>query len=73
LGHSDTRVTRDIYQSVLDDLARDAAEKVVQLVPHARKALAAVPDVMPQADPAARLPRMAPPRKNDASQQDRPA
>ncbi len=42
LGHSDTRITRDIYQSVLDDLARDAAEKAVQLVPHARKALAAV-------------------------------
>ncbi len=36
-GHSDTRVTREIYQSVLDELARDAAEKVVQLVPHARK------------------------------------
>ncbi|MFI1186302.1 tyrosine-type recombinase/integrase [Streptomyces californicus] len=33
LGHSDTRITRGIYQSVLDDLARDAAEKVVQLVP----------------------------------------
>ncbi len=71
LGHSDTRITRDIYQSVLDDLARDAAEKVVQLVPHARKALAAVPEVMPQAAPAARLPRMAPPRKGDASQQNR--
>ncbi|MEO3750823.1 tyrosine-type recombinase/integrase [Streptomyces sp. B6B3] len=37
LGHSDTRITRDIYQAVLDDLARDAAEKVVQLVPRARR------------------------------------
>ena len=73
LGHSDTRITRDIYQSVLDDLARDAAEKVVQLVPHARKALAAVPDVVPQADLASRLPRMVPPRKDDASQQNRSA
>ncbi|MFJ2442588.1 tyrosine-type recombinase/integrase, partial [Streptomyces sp. NPDC087658] len=73
LGHSDTRITRDIYQSVLDDLARDAAEKVVQLVPHARKALAAVPAVMPQAASAARLPRMAPPRRGDASQQNRSA
>lgn len=73
LGHSDTRITRDIYQSVLDDLARDAAEKVVQLVPHARKALAAVPDVVPQVDPASRLPRMAPPRKDDAAQQNRSA
>jgi hypothetical protein len=69
LGHSATRITRDIYQSVLDDLARDAAEKVVQLAPHARKAPAAVPDVVPQADLASRLPRMVPPRKNDASQQ----
>ncbi|MEW1828965.1 hypothetical protein [Streptomyces sp. NPDC088196] len=30
---------RLIYQSVLNDLARDAAEKVVQLVPHARRPL----------------------------------
>ena len=36
LGHSDTRITRDVYQSVLNDLARDAAEKVVRLVPRAR-------------------------------------
>ncbi len=43
LGHSDTRVTRDIYQSVLDDLARDAAEKVVQLVPRARRPISTVP------------------------------
>lgn len=42
LGHSDTRITRDTYQSVLDDLARDAAEKVTQLVPHTRKTLTAV-------------------------------
>lgn len=36
-----TRITRDIYQAVLDDLARDA-EKVVQLVPRARKPLKVV-------------------------------
>lgn len=51
LGHSDTRITRDIYQSVLDDLARDAAEKVVQLVPHARRTLAAVKDGEPKTSP----------------------
>ncbi|MDH6608303.1 integrase [Streptomyces sp. SAI-208] len=37
LGHSDTCITRDIYQAVLDDLARAAAEAVVKLVPRARK------------------------------------
>ncbi|MFD1660128.1 tyrosine-type recombinase/integrase [Streptomyces caeni] len=36
LGHSDTRITRDIYQAVLDDLARAAAEAVVKLVPRTR-------------------------------------
>jgi hypothetical protein len=36
LGHSDTRITRDIYQAVLDDLARAAAEAVIKLVPRAR-------------------------------------
>lgn len=35
LGHSDSRITRDVYQSVLDDLARAAAEAVVKLVPRA--------------------------------------
>lgn len=59
LGHSDTRITRDIYQAVLDDLARDAAEKVVQLVPHARPALS----VVKEDKPAVRRPRMAPPRE----------
>lgn len=73
LGHSDTRITRDIYQSVLDDLARDAAEKVVQLVPHARNPLSAVPDVAPKTNTASRLPRMAPPRKEVAQQQNRSA
>lgn len=66
LGHSDTRITRDTYQSVLDDLARDAAEKVVQLVPHARRPLAAVKDKEPTASP--RHPRMTPPRKNDEAE-----
>ncbi len=35
LGHSDTRITRDIYQAVLDDLARAAAEAVIKLLPRA--------------------------------------
>ncbi|MEE1786989.1 tyrosine-type recombinase/integrase [Streptomyces sp. SP17BM10] len=61
LGHSDTRITRDIYQSVLDDLARDAAEKVVQLVPHARPQLAAVPDST-RATPRT-IPQMRPPTR----------
>ncbi|MEV1066045.1 tyrosine-type recombinase/integrase [Streptomyces sp. NPDC050263] len=39
LGHSDSRITRDIYQSVLDDLARAAAEAVVKLVPRAPSAI----------------------------------
>ncbi|MFF4605921.1 tyrosine-type recombinase/integrase [Streptomyces sp. NPDC001339] len=39
LGHSDTRITRDIYQSVLDDLARAAAEAVVKLVPRAPRSI----------------------------------
>ncbi|MGW0711631.1 tyrosine-type recombinase/integrase [Streptomyces sp. NPDC002643] len=41
LGHSDTRITRDIYQSVLDDLARAAAEAVVKLVPRAPRSIRA--------------------------------
>ena len=36
LGHSDTAITRDIYQTVLDDIAREAAEAVVKLVPRRR-------------------------------------
>src|SRR5690606_11547361 len=63
LGHSDTRITRDIYQSVLDDLAHDAAEKVTQLVPHTRRPLTTVKDANPTA--ASCRPRMTPPRKKD--------
>ncbi|MGW4034393.1 tyrosine-type recombinase/integrase [Streptomyces sp. NPDC004838] len=69
LGHSDTRVTRDIYQAVLDDLARDAAEKVVQLVPRARKPLTVVKDT----EAAVTLPRMTPPRKSKESAEERSA
>ncbi|WP_053650516.1 site-specific integrase [Streptomyces sp. XY431] len=61
LGHSDTRITRDTYQTVLDDLAKDAAEKVAQLVPHGRRPLSVVEDdgtLKPR-----RLPSLAPPRK----------
>ncbi|MBB5940190.1 integrase [Streptomyces zagrosensis] len=71
LGHSDTRVTRDIYQSVSDVLARNTTEKVVQLVPHARRPLAAVKDEEPTNSP--RRPKMTPPRKSDEAKKERPA
>jgi len=71
LGHSDTRITRDIYQAVLDDLARDAAEKVVQLVPHARRSMAVVKGDEPKA--ATCRPRMSPPRKEKDSTEERSA
>ncbi|MEV8307235.1 site-specific integrase [Streptomyces flavidovirens] len=38
LGHSDTRITRDIYQSVLPEVGRSAAEATAKLVPLQRKA-----------------------------------
>ncbi|MEU3390437.1 tyrosine-type recombinase/integrase [Streptomyces albidoflavus] len=38
LGHSDTRITRDIYQSVLPHVGRSAAEATAKLVPLQRKA-----------------------------------
>ena len=38
LGHSDTRITRDIYQSVFPEVAKDAAEAAAGLVPIQRKA-----------------------------------
>ncbi|WP_411146377.1 site-specific integrase, partial [Streptomyces sp. x-80] len=37
LGHSDTRITRDIYQSVFPQVAKDAAEATAKLVPLQRK------------------------------------
>ncbi|WP_245245878.1 integrase [Streptomyces lonarensis] len=37
LGHSDTRITRDIYQSVLPEVGRNAAEATAKLVPLQRK------------------------------------
>ncbi|RDG38228.1 integrase [Streptomyces corynorhini] len=37
LGHSDTRITRDIYQSVLPHVGRTAAEATAKLVPLQRK------------------------------------
>ncbi|MFE3328073.1 integrase [Streptomyces sp. NPDC059176] len=33
LGHSDSRITRDIYQSVMPKAARDAAEATVAMAP----------------------------------------
>ncbi|MFM9613496.1 tyrosine-type recombinase/integrase [Streptomyces niveiscabiei] len=33
LGHSDSAIMRDIYQTVLEEIAREAAEAVVKLVP----------------------------------------
>ncbi|SFD42565.1 Phage integrase family protein [Streptomyces aidingensis] len=38
LGHSDTRITRDIYQSVLPEVGKSAAEATAKLVPLKRKA-----------------------------------
>lgn len=40
LGHSDTRITRDIYQSVLPHVGKSAAEATAKLVPLQRKAAA---------------------------------
>jgi integrase len=37
LGHSDTRITRDIYQSVLPQVGKSAAEATAKLVPLQRK------------------------------------
>lgn len=37
LGHSDTRITRDIYQSVLPYVGKTAAEATAKLVPLQRK------------------------------------
>jgi integrase len=37
LGHSDTRITRDIYQSVLPEVGKEAAEATAKLVPLQRK------------------------------------
>ncbi|MET7679042.1 tyrosine-type recombinase/integrase [Streptomyces sp. NPDC005423] len=59
LGHSDTRITRDIYQAVLDDLARAAAEAVIKLVPRARTR-----GSKPRAaEPPRPMPGMAPPKR----------
>ncbi|MFF5450419.1 site-specific integrase [Streptomyces sp. NPDC012950] len=38
LGHSDTRITRDIYQSVLPHVGKSAAEATAKLAPLQRKA-----------------------------------
>ncbi|MFH9197457.1 integrase [Streptomyces anulatus] len=38
LGHSDTRITRDIYQSVLPHVGKSAVEATAKLVPLQRKA-----------------------------------
>ncbi|GAA1350659.1 hypothetical protein GCM10009612_05940 [Streptomyces beijiangensis] len=37
LGHSDTRITRDIYQSVLPHVGKSAAEATAKLVPLQRR------------------------------------
>lgn len=37
LGHSDTRITRDIYMSVLPQVGKDAAEATAKLVPLQRR------------------------------------
>ncbi len=38
LGHSDTRITRDLYQSVLPHVGKSSAEATAKLVPLQRKA-----------------------------------
>ncbi|MDC2958902.1 hypothetical protein PO587_31140 [Streptomyces gilvifuscus] len=38
LGHSDTRITRDIYQSALPEVGKSAAEATAKLVPLQRRA-----------------------------------
>jgi integrase len=40
LGHSDTRITRDIYQSVLPQVSKNAAEATAKLVPLRRRTAA---------------------------------
>lgn len=37
LGHSDTRITRNIYQSVLPHVGKSATEATAKLVPFQRK------------------------------------
>jgi integrase len=64
LGHSDTRITRDIYQTVLDDLSRAAAEAVIKLVPRARTEGGATP-----AEPWRRMPGMVQPERPQADTQ----
>ncbi|MFE3645101.1 hypothetical protein ACFXOM_29690 [Streptomyces sp. NPDC059169] len=45
LGHSDSRITRDIYQSVMPEAARDAAEATVAMAPRrTTRPVQAVPD-----------------------------
>ncbi|MFJ7281028.1 tyrosine-type recombinase/integrase, partial [Kitasatospora sp. NPDC098663] len=41
LGHSSTTITRDIYQTVMKELAYEAAEAVVAIVPRTRRRTAA--------------------------------
>ncbi|MFC1228516.1 tyrosine-type recombinase/integrase [Streptomyces sp. Sce081] len=52
LGHSDTRITRDIYQSVLPHVGRSAAEATAKLVPLQRKAKAEAEEAARQAEKA---------------------
>ncbi|WP_153525759.1 tyrosine-type recombinase/integrase [Streptomyces jumonjinensis] len=49
LGHSDSRITRDIYQSVMPKAARDAAEATAAMVPRGavRRPLQVVAEVEP--------------------------
>ncbi|MCK2237694.1 MULTISPECIES: site-specific integrase [unclassified Crossiella] len=56
LGHSSEAITRDIYQSVLPELARAAAEASAQLIPLARKAKAGTLGQTSAGHPADTLP-----------------
>lgn len=50
LGHSDSRITRDIYQSVMPKAAAEAAEATARMVPRGAARTPTPPDDEPPAD-----------------------
>ncbi|MEV6329602.1 tyrosine-type recombinase/integrase [Streptomyces sp. NPDC051909] len=55
LGHSDSRITRDIYQSVMPKAAREAAEATAAIVPRGAARRPAEEPVDPRIEQVARL------------------
>ncbi|MFD7065974.1 tyrosine-type recombinase/integrase [Streptomyces sp. NPDC059913] len=55
LGHSDSRITRDIYQSVMPKAARDAAEATAAMVPRGAARQPVETSVDPRIEQAAQL------------------